>query len=75
MQSIKNEVEKFSKNHPNCRNFLQDIVRNAEQEINTKKSELEKGVVFKEAKELCEYDIANFKKPVLPDFKYKLELL
>ena len=34
MQFIENKVEEFSKSHPDCRNLLQDIVRNAEEEIN-----------------------------------------
>ena len=37
MESIKNKVEEFSKSHPNCRNFLQDIVRKAEEEISNEK--------------------------------------
>ena len=75
MKSIKNKVEEFSKSHPNCRDFLQDIVKKTEEEINKEKNDYEKGVVFEKAKELCEYDVANFKKSVLPGFKYKLELL
>ena len=34
MEFIKNKVEEYSKSHPNCRNFLQDIVKKAEDEIN-----------------------------------------
>ena len=59
MQSFKNKVEEFSKSHPNCRDFLQDIVKEAEEEINKEKIDYEKGVVFEKAKELCEYDAAN----------------
>ena len=69
MQSIKNKVEEFLKSHPNCKgDFLQDIVRKAEEEINKEKIDYEKGVVFEKAKELCEYDVSNFKKAVLPGF-------
>ena len=75
MKSIKNKVEEFSKSHPNCRDFLQDIVKKTEEEINKEKNDHEKGVEFEKAKVLCEYDVANFKKTVLPGFKYKLELL
>ena len=75
MESIKNKVEEFSKSHPDCRDFLQDVVKEAEEEINKEKNDYEKGVVFEKAKELCEYDVSNFKEPVLPGFKYKLELL
>ena len=75
MESIKNNVEEFSTSHPNCRDFLQDIVRKAEEEINEEKHDFEKGVVFEKAKELCKYDISNFKKVVLLGFKYKLEML
>ena len=31
--------------------------------------------MFENAKELCKYDVAKFKKPDLLDFRYKLELL
>ena len=61
MESIKNKVEEFSKSHPDCRDFLQDIVKEAEEEINKEKNDYEKGVVFEKAKELCKYDVANFK--------------
>ena len=74
MESIKNKVEEFSTSHPNCRVFLQDIVKKTEEEINKEKHDFEKGVVFEKAKELCEYDVEIFKKPVVPGFKYKLEL-
>ena len=50
MQSIKNKVEEFSKSHPNCRNFLQDHVKKAEEEINKENIDYEKGVVFKKLK-------------------------
>ena len=75
MESIKNKVEEFLKSHPSCRNFLQDIVKKAEEEINKEKNDYEKGVVFEKANDFCEYDVASFKEPVLPGFKYKLELL
>ena len=64
MESIKNKVEEFSKSHPNCSNFLQDIVRKAEEDINNERNDYEKDVVFENAKKLCEYDVSNFKKPV-----------
>ena len=53
MESIKNKVEKFSKSHPCCRSFLQNIVRKAEEEINEEKNNHEKETVFEKAKELC----------------------
>ena len=34
MQLVKNKVEEFSKTHPDCRNFLQSVVRKAEEETN-----------------------------------------
>ena len=75
MESIKNKVEEFSKSHPDCKNVLQDIVKKAEEEINKEKHDYENGKMFEKAKELCEYDIEKFKKPILHGFKYKLELL
>ena len=75
MESIKNKVEKFSKSQSGCKSFLQNIVRKAEEKINEEKTDYEKGTAFEKGKALCEYDVANFKKSVLPGFKYKLELL
>ena len=31
--------------------------------------------MFEKAKKICEYDVPSFKKPVLPGFQYRLELL
>ena len=75
MQSIKKRVEEFSKNHSDRRNFLQNFIEKKEEEINKVKDDYEKGKIFHKAKETCEYDVANFKRSVLPGFKYKLELL
>ena len=75
MQSIKSKVEDFSKSHPSCRNFLQDIVKKFEEEIDKEKYDYENGLMFEKAKELCGYDVASFKKLVLSGFKYKLDLL
>ena len=62
MEAIKYKVEEFLKNHPNCSgDFLQNIVRKAEEEINKEKIGYEKGLVFEKAKELCEYYVSNFK--------------
>ena len=73
MQSIKNKVEEFSKVHPDCRNFLQNLIQKKDEEINKVKDE--KGSIFQKAKDLCEYDVTSIKKSVLPSFKYKLKLL
>ena len=75
MQSIKIKVEEYSKKNPHNRNFLEDYVKKREEVIYAKQDDYENGKMFESAKELCEYDVANFKKPVLPGFKYKLELL
>ena len=75
MQLIKTKVEEFLKNHPDSRNFLQDYVKKREKVIIQEKDDYENGKIFENAKELCEYDVAKFKEPVLPGFKYKLELL
>ena len=75
VESIKNKVEEFLKSHPDCRDFLQDIIKEAEEEINKEKNDYEKGVVFEKAKDFCACDVSNFKNSVLSGFKYKLELL
>ena len=72
MQSIKTKVEE---NQPNNRNFLLDFVKKKEEVINAEQDDYENEKMFEKAKELCEYDVAKFKKSVLPGFKYNLELL
>ena len=73
MELIINKLDEFSKAYPNCRSFLQSIVEKEKDKMNLVRDETVK--MFEKAKELCEYDVANFKKSVLPGFKYKLELL
>ena len=73
--SIKNKVQEFLKTHPNCKSFIQNIVREADEKIKKEKDDYEKQKAFEKAKEICEYDVTSFKKPVLPGYKYKLQLL
>ena len=73
MKLILNKLDEFLKAYPNCRSFLQSIVEKEKDKMNLVRDETVK--MFEKAKELCEYDVANFKKSVLPGFKYKLELL
>ena len=75
MQTIKDKVKEFSVSHPNCTSFLQNFVQHKEEEINKGKNDYEKGTMLEKAKALCEYDVASFRKSVLPGFEYKLELL
>ena len=39
MQSIKNKVDEFSKSHPGCSVFLQNIIEIKEEEINKLKDD------------------------------------
>ena len=75
MQSIKNNVEDFLKSNPDCRSFLHELIENEEEMINKETGDYQIENTFEKAKALCEYDVARFKKSVLPGFKYKLELL
>ena len=75
MDSIKNKVREFVESHPSCRSFLQDIVDKREDEIKKEENDFKERKAFDKAKKLFEYDVTNFKKPVLQGFKYKLEML
>ena len=75
MQSIKTKVEEFSKSNPNCGSFLQNFLKKREEKINKIKDDYKKGKVLEKVREICEYDVANFKKLAYPGFKYKLEML
>ena len=75
MQSTRIKVRNFLKNYPNCKNILYKHMNKYEAIINKKDEGYKAEKVFEKAKRLCKHDTANFKKPSLPGFKYKLELL
>ena len=75
MQSIKSKAEDFLKSNPNCRAFLCDYIKKAEKEISDENEKMKKETVIEEFKNWPEYNVANFSKLFLPEFKFKLELL
>ena len=75
MDSIRQNVKNFLKNNPCCQNFLQDVITKWEDKIKEETNDYKEEKVFNEAMKLCKYDVKCFKKSVLQDFKYKLEIL
>ena len=69
------KAEKFLKSYPQCKRVIYNIIKNylksslAEGEKNNTK------VLVEKCKKFYDYDTARFKKPLLPGFKHKLELL
>ena len=75
MPSTKKEIDDFLRSYPNCKSFLYDFMKRKKEEL---KNEIKKDKMtnlVEKAKSLIEYDVTNFKKSDLPQFKYKLELL
>ena len=50
MESIKRKIEEFLKSHPDCRNFLQDIVKKVEKEVDKEIDDYEMKMCLKKRK-------------------------
>ena len=73
MESIEIEIEEFLKNNPNYKAFLTNYIEKEKAEIYYEVGTAKKEELIEKFKKL--YNVATFKKSVLPKFKYKLELL
>lgn len=72
------KAEKFLKNYPQCKGVIYNIINN-HQKMNmlgeNKAGEDKTEMLVEKYKKNYDYDTANFKNPLLPGFKHKLELL
>ena len=71
------KAEKFLKSYPQCKGVIYNIINNylIRKNLLVEGEENKTKVLVEKCKKFYEYDTDRFKKPILPGFKHKLELL